>query len=637
MKRNISPILFVILFMATLSMAQDKNFIFTPEKPKPGDVLTLQFDPISTELNGKEVALIIYSVKNSILNAEEYLTKREGNLWLYKYQIPDTSQALGIKFIAAGSNFTDQVAQKTFPIQLFDKSEKLLKGSKAASAYIVGYQGVVNDKADLKSAYKLYKEEFTENPSLTKYYIWQYCDLINTQEEKKGSSLVKKVLAEIEKSKGSLDEKQLTELLNVYKSYLNDENKAKKYNDLILKKYSTGTLAEREVADEFYKDKSDPKKKEELLDNFIKKFPKHQGYEDVVTRMTSSILVEYCRQGKLDEAKEYLKKMNVEFDDETWIWQYSSFAQAANICLAKGEDITFTEQLNDISLKLARMLMASHKPNPNWLTQNQYQMMTKEFASGSSFVTAVKVYEKTKGVKEAQKIAEEGYKLSPFSKELRRLYAKLLIENNRAEDGIKLIDDMFSERNVPEDILTAHKSAYIKIKGSEEGYEKYLSDLKEKFLTKFHEKVRSSITKKEAHAFTLTDLAGKKVSLSDYKGKIVILDFWATWCGPCKASFPLMQKAQEKYSSDPNIKFLFVNTMEQSGLPGENASKYIKQNNYPFHVVIDSDSKISAAFGVSVIPTKIFIDKEGNIRYTAVGFEAEILLEEIDIVINLIK
>ncbi|MEW6193843.1 MAG: TlpA disulfide reductase family protein [Bacteroidota bacterium] len=630
MKRNISLILFVIVFMATLSIAQDKNFIFTPEKPKPGDVLTLQFDPISTELNGKEVALIIYSVKNSILNAEEYLTKREGNYWLYKYQIPDTSQALGIKFIAAGSNFSNQVAQKTFPIQLFDKSEKLLKGTKAASAYIVGYQGVVNDKADLKSAYKLYKEEFTENPSIAKYYIWQYCDLINTQEEK-GSSLVKKVLAEIEKSKGSLDEKQLLSIQNVYTSILKDEQKAKQYYDLTAKKFPTGMLKEREESQDIYNNLSDIEKAKTLLKEFTLKFPQSESCYS----LKASILQELCKKEKFDEAKEYLKSMNVEFDDEKWTWQYGSFANITNICLSNTKDMAFTDQLNEISIKLAKKLIASSKPNPNWLTANQYKYMTKEFASYCYFVAA-KVYEKTKCPKEALKIAEEGYQLSHFSKDLQKTYARLLVENDRAEEGMKMIDVMISSGKVPDELLVAHKKAFTKIKGSEEGYEKYFSDIKEKFLTQFKEKIKLSIINKEAPEFTLTDLEGKKISLEDYRDKIVVLDFWATWCVPCKASFPLMKKALEKYSNT-DVKFLFVNTWERTGDPNENAKKYLKENNYPFHCVLDLDGKVASDFGISGVPSKIFIDREGKIRYTAIGFEADIMMEEIDTVVNLIK
>lgn len=630
MKRIISWILICILFTATLSLAQDinKNFTYSPGKPKPGDMLTLQF---STAIENKDMSVIIYSVRNGVLNAEEFPVKKVVDHWQYKYQIPDTSQALGIKLIVTDSEFGNQVKQKTFPIQLFDKNEKLLIGTKGASAYIVGYQGVVNDKADLKSAYKLYKEEFTRNPSLVKYYIWQYCDLINSQEDKNANGLLKKVLANIEKGKGSLDEKLLISMQSVYTSILKNEQKAKQLGDLIVKKFPSGMLNEREESQNIYNNLSDIEKAKAMLKEFTLKFPQSESCFSLKT----SILQELCKKEKFDEAKEYLKSMNVEFDDEKWTWQYGSFALAAGICLTNGKDMPFTEQLNEISLKLAKKLINSTKPNPNWLTANQYKYMTKEFASYCYFVAA-KVYEKTKGPKEALKIAEEGYQLSHFSKDLQKTYARLLVENDRAEEGMKMIDEMISSGKVPDELLVAHKKAFIKIKGSEEGYEKYLSAIKEKFLTHFKEKIKSSLVEKSAPAFTLTDLDGKKVSLSDFKGKIVILDFWATWCGPCKASFPLMKKALGKYSNT-DVEFLFVNTWERTGAPNENARKYLKENNYPFNCVLDLDGKAASDFDISGVPSKIFIDREGRIRYAAVGFEAETMLEEIDTVINLIK
>ena len=120
--------------------------------------------------------------------------------------------------------------------------------------------------------------------------------------------------------------------------------------------------------------------------------------------------------------------------------------------------------------------------------------------------------------------------------------------------------------------------------------------------------------------FALNDLDGNSISLADLAGKVVILDFWATWCGPCRASFPAMQEAVEKYKGDKNVVFLFVNTMEYGEDKEKKVADFISSNELPFQVLMDSDNKMSLDYKVSSIPTKMIIDGEGHIRHVSVGF-----------------
>ncbi len=122
-----------------------------------------------------------------------------------------------------------------------------------------------------------------------------------------------------------------------------------------------------------------------------------------------------------------------------------------------------------------------------------------------------------------------------------------------------------------------------------------------------------------AAKFTLLDLNGKKVSLDSLRGKTVVVDFWATWCGPCKASFPAMQKLVDRHKEDKKVAFLFVDTWEHAEDKKQNAADFVKNSSYTFQVLLDNDNKVVQAYKVSGIPTKFVIDKNGVTRFMAEG------------------
>jgi thiol-disulfide isomerase/thioredoxin len=113
-----------------------------------------------------------------------------------------------------------------------------------------------------------------------------------------------------------------------------------------------------------------------------------------------------------------------------------------------------------------------------------------------------------------------------------------------------------------------------------------------------------TILNESASKFTLLDMDGHKVSLDSLKGKTVVVDFWATWCGPCKASFPAMQKLVDHYKDDKNVAVLFVDTWETADDKKQNAQDFIKKSPYTFHVLLDNDSKVVTDYKVEGIPTK---------------------------------
>lgn len=109
--------------------------------------------------------------------------------------------------------------------------------------------------------------------------------------------------------------------------------------------------------------------------------------------------------------------------------------------------------------------------------------------------------------------------------------------------------------------------------------------------------------------FTVYDANGKAVKLSDMRGKPVVLNFWASWCSPCKSEMPDFQKAYEKYGED--IVFMMVNLTDGSQETKESASGFIADSGYTFPVYYDTDFSAAVAYAVYSIPVTFFIDADG--------------------------
>ncbi|MFN5343079.1 MAG: redoxin domain-containing protein [Roseiflexaceae bacterium] len=128
-------------------------------------------------------------------------------------------------------------------------------------------------------------------------------------------------------------------------------------------------------------------------------------------------------------------------------------------------------------------------------------------------------------------------------------------------------------------------------------------------------------TNRPATDFTLPLLGGDTLTLSAYRGKIVVLNFWGTWCEPCKAETPALEAAYQQLKSQ-NVEFIGINLRHQEapGIQGDiDVANFVDEYGVSYPVVFDTKGEISQKYQISPIPVSYFIDAQGNVRYVYVG------------------
>jgi peroxiredoxin len=126
----------------------------------------------------------------------------------------------------------------------------------------------------------------------------------------------------------------------------------------------------------------------------------------------------------------------------------------------------------------------------------------------------------------------------------------------------------------------------------------------------------SSHANDSAPDFALKSTQGGNIRLSEHRGEVILLNFWASWCGPCRQEMPQLNALQQRYSK-LGFNVVGVNVDKDSAL----ANKILKDIPVSFPVLLDDTGAVSASYNVSAMPTTVLIDRDGNMRYLHKGYK----------------
>jgi peroxiredoxin len=128
--------------------------------------------------------------------------------------------------------------------------------------------------------------------------------------------------------------------------------------------------------------------------------------------------------------------------------------------------------------------------------------------------------------------------------------------------------------------------------------------------------VTAGIKETAAPDFTLKSVGGENLKLSEYRGEVVLINFWASWCGPCRQEMPVLSELHDKYKA-LGFTVLGVNVEEDSS----KARKLLQEMSVSFPVLLDNESVVSKQYDVIAMPSTVLVDRNGNMRYLHKGYK----------------
>lgn len=645
----------LLLLTTSFAFAQ-KAFQLQPIRPQTGDTLTISYNPDSTILKGlAPVTGIIYLYRNFDWEVHDLNMKMTDTGWTASYLLPEGTMLISCTFSAAGQ--TDRGGKMTYAWMLTAKDGRQPAGAFAGWAFLRAstIHSTVPDVADSSAfisddiALFWINNELRDHPESRRRIFYNAVALRKHTGSENADTIVNRQIAFM-MSLPDATEEELMDVAKAYRNLLKDWKQADSIENIIVQRFPNGITSRDKW---IYKMFRAGQGADTMWKEFVVRFPLKK-FSNVETETTNMYYEKVYRARVYSHVmKKNYNILNEMLEDAPLI-SLTEFERQLVVNQLGHNAVTpefilpYSKKIMDQIEKLSRQKTG---PESKFLSPSQWEGYVLQVAK-DAYLGHAALLNTVGQYKEALVFAEKVKNIHGIKNtEFNGLYTELLEKNGRHTEAIQLIENGVRENKVTPEMIAMLKKEYIAKHKNDKGFEAYFESMKSReVLAAQQEHLRSQLIKLPAPAFKLEQMKGGFADLSRMKGKIVVLDFWATWCGPCKAALPGMQMAVDKYKTDDKVAFCFIATQETKPDYRNEIKAFIKEKQYNINVLYDGKnpqtrylddtySKYARLLHISGIPQKLIIDQNGYIRWQSTGYmgSPSALVDEISYVIELLK
>lgn len=628
-------VLFIYCLISISIYAQEVKLM--PENQIAGKAMSISYDAMDGDLKDHNIQAVVYELQLGNDPIAHDVTLVKGHSALKGTFTPQANtDALIMKFTNSDETVVDANDKLGYIYMIYNGSTIANESRAAVAEAITLHRRKIVIDSQIETALSHLNDEMKANPSIatnSDFIAVKAFVAGSTQDEGLMTEVknhINKISAKPEVSEEALEEVALMSL------YMGDRELNSKINAQILADHPEGPKA-FDAKMEALADIKDADERGQAVLDAEKDFAAYPGMRINYDFMLSSMASHYGKLNNEEKMRMFDSKIQSPtvlasmYNDVAWTLSGESLnAEPINADLGariskKGLDLIAGEK-EEMTMKPVYQSAARYKNNMKF----NYAMYADTYG-----LLAHQTGESDEALK-YQTIAVKAYDYQDGDMNTR--YATYLENAKGSEAVMPFLERMIEEGKAGTGMKTQYERIFKESMTVDMAYNKVITMLEKEARAKHKEEIKESLFHESPKEFSLKTMEGEEVDLDDMKGKVVILDFWATWCGPCKAAFPGMQMAVDKYADDPNVEFLFVDTWERVEDKEANAIAFMESKGYNFNVIMDNDNSVVKNYGISGIPTKFILDQAGNIRFKSVGFDGNDtkLVDEISIVIELL-